>query len=101
MTFEETLTVLLGWIGSRLEVAIATAGDAPILIGSMVGTLRDGQELDAPGEEPAVFFTFKDGGTGFILARQHFSGAGWHQDNPAELAIRLGAVSLWVQQVNS
>ncbi len=42
MTFEEVLGVLLGWIGRHISVAVATAGDAPVLVASMVGRLRAG-----------------------------------------------------------
>ena len=70
MTFEEVLGVLLGWIGRHISVAVATAGDAPVLVASIVGRLRAGSELEARGEEAAVFFGFEDGGTGFILARR-------------------------------
>lgn len=98
MTFEEVLGILLGWVGRRLSVGIATAGDAPIMIASLAGTLGAGTELEAAGEEAAVFFAFEDGATGFILARQHFTGGGWHESDPSTLVVRLGAVSLWIEQ---
>jgi hypothetical protein len=68
------------------------------MIGNMAGTLRAGTEFEAHGEEGAVYFHFEDAGTGFILARQHFSGAGWHEEDPSTLVVRLGAVSLWIEQ---
>jgi hypothetical protein len=98
VNFEDILTILLGWVGQRLSVGIATGGDAPIMIANMLGTLRAGTELEAAGEEGAVFFVFEDGGTGFILARQHFAGGGFHEDDPSTLVVRLGAVSLWIEQ---
>jgi hypothetical protein len=71
MTFDEVLTVLLGWVGRRLSVAIMPAGDAPIVRANMASVLRTGSELDTHGEEAAVYFHLEDARTGFILARQH------------------------------
>jgi hypothetical protein len=70
VSFDELLAVLLDLVGRRLSVAIATAGEPPIMVGSMAGMLRAGTELDAAGQEAAVFFDFEDGETGFILARE-------------------------------
>jgi hypothetical protein len=45
-----------------------------------------------------MFFRFDDRGSGFILARQHFAGAGWHESAPDRtLVIPLGALALWVE----
>jgi hypothetical protein len=64
VTFEEVLTVLLGWVGPHLSIGIATAGDAPIMIANMAGVLRAGTELDRASEEAAVFIAFEVGGNG-------------------------------------
>jgi hypothetical protein len=64
VSFDELLAVLLGLVGRRLSVAIATAGEPPIMVGSMAGMLRAGTELDAAGQEAAVFFVLEDGETG-------------------------------------
>jgi hypothetical protein len=64
VSFDELLAVLLGLVGRRLSVAIATAGEPPIMVGNMAGILRAGTELDAAGEAAAVFFVFEDGETG-------------------------------------
>jgi hypothetical protein len=54
VTFEEVLAVLLGWVGRRLSVGIATAGGAPIMIGNMAGTLPAGPSLlPTPTIEPS------------------------------------------------
>jgi hypothetical protein len=52
VSFDELLAVLLGLVGRRLSVAIATAGEPPIMVGNMAGILRAGTELDAAGEAP-------------------------------------------------
>jgi hypothetical protein len=99
VTWEEVLTVLLGWVGRRLSVAIATAGDAPVMLANMTGRLRAGAELSPDDTEgPAVYFHFDDAGTGFLLARAHFEGGGWHEQDPSTLLVRLGAVTLWIDQ---
>lgn len=95
--YEEVLAELLGWVGRRLEVGIATAGDAPVMIGHMAGVLVAGSELNAEGsEDGAVFFHFEDRGTGFILSRETFTGAGWSAEDRSVLIVRLGVVSLWI-----
>jgi hypothetical protein len=98
VSFEELLAVLLGLVGSRLTVAITTAEEPAIMVGNMAGILRAGTELDAAGEEAAVFFVFADGETGFILAREYFESAAFHRDNPSMLVVRLGVVTLWIEQ---
>jgi hypothetical protein len=42
MTFEEVLAILLGWVGRRVSVAVATAGDAPIIVANVLGEPRAG-----------------------------------------------------------
>jgi hypothetical protein len=96
MTYEEVLEVLLGWLGRTLSVGISTLGERAVLIANMLGTLQAGSELSADDSEGAVFFHFENAGTGFVLARESFTGAGWHQDDESVLVVRLRAVSLWI-----
>jgi non-ribosomal peptide synthetase component F len=93
------LTILLGWVSRRLSVGIAMAGDAPVMLANMTGRLRAGAELSPDDTEgAAVYFHFEDAGTGFLLTRAHFKGGGWHEQDPSTLLVRLGAVTLWIDQ---
>jgi hypothetical protein len=60
-------------VGQSVEVAIESPASG--LIAHFAGTLTQGHEL-APGDEPGpVFFSFDDGGSGFVIDPRGFASA--------------------------
>ena len=57
MTFEELLTLLLGWVGRRVRVAVATAGEPPVTVALIGGVLAGGEDPSDDGMG-AVAFSF-------------------------------------------
>ena len=107
LSFEETLSGLLGVIGERVEVMITSGkrGEPSLTVGFMEGTLTRGMDrgpavmpdLDADvaawNEHDAQFFVVGDnGGTGFYIAPQAFSTARWLSADEHDLWIEQGAV---------
>jgi hypothetical protein len=69
-----------------------------VVIANMAGTLVAGSELSDGSTEGAIYFHFEDAGTGFILWREAFDGAGFHDRRRSTLVVRLRAVKLWIDQ---
>lgn len=88
----------MGLIGTPVSVSVCTPGGAPVMIAHMTGKLLAGSELSEGEHEGAVFFQVADPGSGFILARESYAGAGWSIAAPATLILRLGPVALWVER---
>jgi hypothetical protein len=102
VTFDEALTILLGWLGEELEVTLQGAdGAPPPLAAELHGHLRSGDELNA-GTEPANSLMFilddEDGEelSTFILSKDAFRSAGWFGDQGEVLEINCGAVQFLV-----
>lgn len=95
--YEAVLAELLGWVGQRVAVGIATSGDEPVMIAHLAGVLAAGSEVSEADHEGAVFFHMEDGGTGFLLSPETYAGAGWSAESDGALVVRLGAVSLWIE----
>ena len=102
MTFDEALSVLLGWLGEDLEVTLQGAdGAPPLLAAELRGVLRNGDELDR-GPEPANSLMFildsEDGNEAatFILAKDAFRSAGWFNADAEVLAITCGVIQFLI-----
>jgi hypothetical protein len=76
MTFEELLTLLLGWAGRRLQVAVATCGEPAVTVALIAGVLAGGEELLDEGRG-AVAFSFVGAEAGFVVARVDRPGRWW------------------------
>ena len=67
VSFEDALGVLLSYVGRRVDVAIESPASG--LIAHFSGELVQGHEL-SPREDAraSLFFSFRDGASGFIVA---------------------------------
>jgi hypothetical protein len=84
VSFDDALAFLLSLVGRRVEVAVDSPASG--LVAHFGGTLAYGHEL-APGDDPgAVFFSFEDGSSGFVVAPATFARATRSDD---ELSIRI------------
>jgi transcriptional regulator with XRE-family HTH domain len=106
LSFEGTLSALLGFIGRKVAVGIGdvlTSG--PGLMANLHGTLARGLEgrdtgprppADESGTEPAsgtlYFHLEEEPSSGFFLQREHFRGAWWDADDSGELIIVSGGL---------
>jgi hypothetical protein len=91
VSFDDALALLLSLVGERVEVAIQSPASG--LIAHFSGTLARGHEL-SPRVEPApVFFSFGDGGTGFVIAPHAFARAlRGDDDHVIQIEDRAGVV---------
>lgn len=108
MTFDEALSVLLGWLGYELQVTLAGAGQMlPGLAAELFGTLRGGDELSGDESNPANSLMFvlesEDGeeSATFILAKDIFLGAGWFDANEEVLEVNCGVIQFLICQAET
>ncbi len=95
MTFEETLAILHGWLGTELEVAIRT--NEGMVVANVTGRLAAGSDLSARGHAGPIFFQLGTvGQSGFFLAEQDFRSARWVDAEQTLLAVRVGDVELLI-----
>jgi hypothetical protein len=102
MTFDEALSVLLGWLGEELQVTVhGASGMLPVLAAELFGTLRNGDELGrGPGPANSIMFVLdsehEDEVSTFILAKDAFLGARWFDDDMEVLAINCGVIQFLI-----
>ncbi|MDA0163136.1 hypothetical protein OM076_22875 [Solirubrobacter ginsenosidimutans] len=94
MTYEELLTLLLGWTGRRVQVAIVV-GEPLVTIAILDGLLAGGEKLSDGGVD-AVAVAFADATAGFLITAALLDGAGWDERDRATLVVRMGPVTLWI-----
>jgi hypothetical protein len=73
MSFDDTLAFLLSLVGQRVEVAVESPAGG--LVAHFGGTLVQGHELASHDDHAAVFFSFDDGATGFVVSPTAFARA--------------------------
>ena len=75
MTFDDALAALLELVGQRVEVAIESPAGG--LVAHFAGELAHGQDLTPCADDTAapLFFSFGDGGSGFIVDPRAFAAA--------------------------
>jgi hypothetical protein len=102
MTFNDALSVLLGWLGEDVEVTLQGADTAPpVLAAELQGHLRSADEL-GDGSEPADSLMFiLDSAEGeetatFIFAKDAFRKAGWLNADQQVLEITCGVINFLI-----
>jgi hypothetical protein len=73
VSFEQALAFLTSLVGERVAVAIESPASG--LVAHYSGTLAQAHELAAREEPAPLFFSFDDGGSGFVVAPAAFAGA--------------------------
>ena len=82
MTFEDALATLLSLVGQRIDVAIESPAYG--LMAHFSGELVQGHEMSGREDESApVFFSFRDGSSGFVVDRDAFATAERSADGSA------------------
>jgi hypothetical protein len=96
VTFDETLAHLLSLVGQPVTVAV----DSPAagLVAQFSGRLDRGHELAGDERDAPVFFSFDDGGSGFVLVRATFASARLSEDGSLVRVTDTAGVAVTVER---
>jgi hypothetical protein len=95
VTFEETLTILHGWLGRELDVRIQTSEG--MVVANIAGRLAAGSDLSARGNPGPIFFQLGGFGvTGFFVAEREFRTGWWIDKRETLLGVSLGPIEILI-----
>jgi hypothetical protein len=98
VTFDDALAHLLSLVGDHIAVGV----DSPAggLVAHFSGRLDRGHELAANEREAPMFFSFDDGGSGFVLARATFASAQLSDDRSLVRVTDTAGVTVTVERTS-
>ncbi len=96
--FDDTLSVLLGLVGERVEVSVFDAGESPHLVATFGGRLLEGRPIggSSAGALESIYVRIEAGGEvgSLSLDREVFTDAIAHSDG--SLTLQMGGVEILI-----